>query len=77
MLPTGSLNRRGVWCRPLLLGYSVEGSSIRRGQTSLLYAATSLLNCYKKACTGHILHRLIWMEFISMLSMYAQFGVYM
>ena len=26
---------------------------------------------------GNVLHRLIWMKFISKLSMYAQFGTYM
>ena len=50
---------------------------IRWGQTSLFYAATSLLNWYKMACMGDILHILIWMTFISILSMYAQFGTYM
>ena len=38
---------------------------------------SDVLNCYKKACIGIILHRLIWMKFISMLSTYAQFEKYM
>ena len=50
---------------------------IRWGQTSIFYAATSLLNCYKKACMGYILHGLIWTKFVSLRSMYAQFGIYM
>ena len=39
--------------------------------------ASDVLNCYKNACMGNVLHRLIWMKFMSMLSMYAQFGTFM
>ena len=52
---------------------------IRWGQTSLFLCnhVSDVLNCYKKACMGNIIHRLIWMKFISMFSMYVQFGTYM
>ena len=43
------------------------------GHLRLFYAATFPLNWYKMACMGDILHRLIWMKFISMLSMFVQF----
>ena len=45
--------------------------------TSLFYVAMSLLNWYKMACMGDILHKLIWMKFISLLSMYGKFRIHM
>ena len=47
---------------------------MRWGLPSLFYAATPLINWYKMACMRDILYRLIWMKFISMLSMYVQSG---
>ena len=44
------------------------------GHPRLFHASISLLNWYKVACMGNILHRLIWMKFISMLSMHVQSG---
>ena len=44
------------------------------GHPSLFYAATSLLNWYKMIWMANILHRLIWVKFMSMLSMYVQSG---
>ena len=42
------------------------------GHPSVFHAAISLLNWYKMVCIANILHRLIWVKFISMLSMYVQ-----
>ena len=43
---------------------------------SLFHTATSLLNWYKMACMANILHRLIWVKFMSILSMYVQSGTH-
>ena len=40
------------------------------GHQSLFHAASSLLNWYKMACMTNMLHRLIWVKFMSMLSMW-------
>ena len=43
---------------------------------SLFHTATSLLIWYKMFCVRDISYRLIWMEFINMISMYAQSGTH-
>ena len=45
---------------------------LRWGHPSLFHTATSLLIWYKMFCVRDISHRLIWMEFINKLSVYAQ-----
>ena len=49
---------------------------LRWGHPSLFHTATSLLNWYKMFCVRDISYRLIWMEFISMFSVYAQSGTH-
>ena len=41
---------------------------------SLIHVAMSLLNWYKMACVVNILHRFIWMKFVSILFMYVHSG---
>ena len=43
---------------------------------SIFHAAAYLLNWYKMACMANVLHRLIWVKFMSMLSMYVQSGTH-
>ena len=47
---------------------------LRWGHPSLFHTATSLLIWYKMFCVRDISYRLIWMEFINMFSVYAQYG---
>ena len=50
---------------------------MRWGHPSLFRAATSLLNQCKMVCMTNVLHRLIWIIFMSMLStMYVQSGTH-
>ena len=49
---------------------------LRWGHPSLFHTATSLLIWYKMFCMRDISYRFIWMEFISMFSMYAQSGMH-
>ena len=49
---------------------------LRWGNSSLFHTATSLLIWYKIFCVRDISHRLIWMEFINMFSVYAQSGTH-
>ena len=49
---------------------------VRWGHPSLFHTATSLLIWYKMFCVRDISYRLIWMEFINMLSVYAQSGTH-
>ena len=49
---------------------------LRWGHPSLFHTATSLLIWYKMFCVRDISHRLIWMEFINMLSVHAQTGTH-
>ena len=44
------------------------------GHPSLFHAATHFLNWYKMVCRANVLHRLIWVKFMCMLSMYVQSG---
>ena len=46
------------------------------GHPSLFRTATSLLIWYKMFCMRDISYRLIWMKFINMFSVYAQFGTH-
>ena len=54
--------------------YLPPGSLHALGHLSLFHAATSLSNWYEMACMGDISYRLIWMKFLSMLSMCVQSG---
>ena len=47
---------------------------LRWGHPSLFHIATSLLILYKMFCVRDISHRLIWIKFINMFSVFAQSG---
>ena len=49
---------------------------LRWGHPNLFHTATSPLTWYKMFCVRDISYRVIWMEFINMLSMYAQSGTH-
>ena len=49
---------------------------LRWGHPSLFHTATSLLIWYKMFCVRDISHRLMWVEFINMFSVYAQSGTH-
>ena len=46
------------------------------GHPGLFHAIMSFLKWYKIVCMGDILNWLIWINFLSILSIYVQFGVY-
>ena len=61
-----------IWC----CHYLPPGSLLTLGHQSLFHTATSLLIWYKMFCMRDISYRLIWMQFINMLSEYGQSGMH-
>ena len=61
-----------IWC----CHYLPPGSLLTLGHPNPFHIATSLLIWYKMFCMRDISYRLIWMKFISMLSVYANSGTH-